>query len=263
MVTVCALIAGCTGVAGDAAPGIETTPARPTSTTSTTAVPTTTNTTLPVTLPTLMPAIGDGAAYNPVTDQWRSLPPLPGASLPPYPQAVWTGSAVIATIATQPNGPASTDQYQRVRYRPGDTAWEVVDDNTTATVLVATPALDGAAVVALPYEADAPIELLDRNGNLTATTDGRPSNLDGQGHDGLPVWTGDEILFWSGNDLGWALQPNTGRWRTFPAGNLANRVDGAGVWADGVMLTWGGFTSDRDGTNTGGDDGIIYRPPAD
>ena len=42
-----------------------------------------------------------------------------------------------------------------------------------------------------------------------------------------PVWTGDEILFWSGNDLGWALQPNTGHWRTFPAGNVANRVDGA------------------------------------
>lgn len=208
-------------------------------------------------------AIADGAAYNPATDQWRILPPLPGTSLPPYPQAVWTGSAVIATVATQPNGPAAADQYQRVRYRPGDTTWEVVDDDTTATVLVATPGLDGIAAVALTYEANAPIELLDRNGGLTATTDGRPSNLDGQGHYGLPVWTGNEILFWSGNDLGWAVQPNTNRWRTFPAGNLANRVDGAGVWANGIMLTWGGFISNRDGTTTGGADGIVYRPPAD
>ena len=38
-----------------------------------------------------------------------------------------------------------------------------------------------------------PIELLDRNGDLTMMTDGRPSNLDGQGHYGLPIWTGDEI----------------------------------------------------------------------
>ena len=47
-----------------------------------------------------------------------------------------------------------------------------------------------------------PIELLDRHVNLASTTDGRPSKLDGQGHYGLPVWTGDEIPFWSGNDLG-------------------------------------------------------------
>lgn len=209
-------------------------------------------------------SIRDGAAYNPATNQWRALPPLPGISLMPYPTAVWTGTAVITSVATDPNGAGFGGQVQRLRYRPGDSSWEVIDDDATAIFLVATPALDGdVAAVALPSEAEAPVELLDRNGDLVADANGRPRDLGGGGNYALPAWTGSEILFWSGNELGWAFTPATGRWRTFPAGNVANRVDGSVVWADGVMLSWGGFVFNRDGSSTGGDDGIIYRPPGD
>ncbi|MEZ5295833.1 MAG: hypothetical protein R2697_06045 [Ilumatobacteraceae bacterium] len=59
-----------------------------------------------------------------------------------------------------------------------------------------------------------------------------------------------------------ALQP-TPATVAFPPETGPTASDGAGVVADAVMLTWGGFISNRDGTNTGGDDGIIDRPPAD
>ena len=195
-----------------------------------------------------------------------SATPLPDrrpGSRPAIALALAVATVLTAVASTEPDGPTVADRIQRVRYRPGDPNWEVIDDDATATVLVATPSLgdDIAAVVAPPYAADDPIELLDRNGDLVSTATGRPANLEGHSNNALPIWTGREILFWSGRDFGWAVEPDTGRWRTFPAGNVASRVDGAAVWADGVMLTWGGFVSNQDGTATGGNDGIIYRPP--
>ena len=205
-------------------------------------------------------SISDAAAYDPATNQWRALASLPCYSLPPYPQAVWTGSSIVSTVAAGDGaGPSSAE---RVRYNPEGDRWDVIVDNTDAVTLVATPTADDASrVVALPGQAGAPIEILDGDGNPVATLEGRPQDLGGTGNYALPVWTGTEILFWAGSDQGWAFEPDTGQWRTFPAGNVANRVDGTAVWADGVMIAWGGFISNRDGTATAGADGIIYRPP--
>jgi len=205
-------------------------------------------------------SISDAAAYDPATNQWRALPNLPGSSLPPYPQAVWTGSSIVSTVAAGDGaGPSAAE---RVHYNPGADRWDVIVDDTDASTLVATPTADDAGrVVALPGQVGAPIEILDGDGNLMSTAEGRPQDLGGTGNYALPLWTGTEILFWAGSDQGWAFEPDTGRWRTFPAGNVANRVDGTAVWADGVMIAWGGFISNRDGTSTAGSDGIIYRPP--
>ncbi len=70
------------------------------------------------------------------------------------------------------------------------------------------------------------------------------------------------MLSWSGGEHGVAFDPVTQVWRTFDAGGLTPRTDGAVVWADEVVLAWGGFVSQADGSAIAADDGIILRPEA-
>ena len=211
------------------------------------------------------------AAYNPSTDSWRRLSDLPTVSSHES-QAVWTGDTIVTVLTSTLSTASTTDQgapqlrdiTNIVVYDPDRNQWEVKDPVDGATSLVAVPSapLDDPDLAALAIGYDTPTRVLDPRGDVTGQLTTRPTDLAGVGDWRQPLWTGREVLFWAGNSDGLAFDPTSQRWRTFPAGNVANRFSGAAmVWADGVMLGWGGFSSNRDGTNTAANDGIIYRPP--
>ncbi len=208
--------------------------------------------------------VDDAAAYDPATDTWRTIASPIGTITAPYPQSTWTGDSLlmvtsettmVATDSTQP--PQLRDVVRLVEYRPATDTWTTLSDTFNYTFVGVTGV---GAAVALPYEADVDGVILDRHGDVAGSVAGRPSTLTPVPF-GQPVWTGREVLFWGGNAEGVAVDPAAQTWRVFPAGNVANRVDAAVVWADGVMLGWGGFSSNRDGTNVASGDGIMYRPP--
>ena len=202
-----------------------------------------------------------GAAYNPSTDSWRSLPDAPGQITPPYPQAVWTGSEAyfLFGIAASTNGrPAG--QFAFASYDPARDRWQIVphDFPRSLPFLVWT----GDQIVGFTTVDDlAPRVYTPATGQWTQLPP-RPDTVTRRVSLSTPLaWTGNEILAWSGGDSGAALDPTTGEWRNFGAGNIAHRTDGAQVWADGALLTWGGFLSQPDGSAHGANDGIAYTPP--
>ncbi|HEY3834652.1 MAG TPA: hypothetical protein VGO03_20330, partial [Acidimicrobiia bacterium] len=83
--------------------------------------------------------------------------------------------------------------------------------------------------------------------------------------DGVPVWTGRELIEWGGEiggpgtmtDTGAAYDPATNSWRVLPSAPISARADNAAVWTGREMLVWGGDTSDA-GAKT--NDGAAYNP---
>lgn len=206
------------------------------------------------------------AAYNPSTDEWRRLAEPPGTAVSPYPQAVWTGEFIL-TILETPNFEIGqriepdTSMFDTVlaRYDLSSDTWSILDDSTTAIALLDIPDTDPTTVLALSQSADTPIDVLDSAGEIIGELPGRPITLPGAVPLSTGVWVGDEALFWSGGSTGWAFNPTTESWRTFPAGDLTPRVDGVVLAAGDVLLAWGGYVLGP--TITDADDGIIYRTP--
>lgn len=135
--------------------------------------------------------------------------------------------------------------------------------------LVAVPGADlsepsdgDGAPAALVYSPQLPsVEVLDGGGASVGSLTGIPADQGPVEPEQL-LWDGREVLFWSGGERGVAFDPATEVWRTFDAGGLNRRTDGALVWADGVLLAWGGFVYRDDGAAATADDGIILRPEA-
>lgn len=78
------------------------------------------------------------------------------------------------------------------------------------------------------------------------------------------VWTGQEMLVWSGagsGDRGAAYDPARGRWRLLSPDPLPDLQEHTAVWAGGEMLVWGGYG--RPGGSPAAVRGAAYDPAAD
>lgn len=205
-------------------------------------------------------ANGNAAAYDPVADSWRDIADAPGPNAPPFPTAVWTGEALLTILG--PNGPAGPNQL--ASYQPDIDEWQIVQDAFVPATLFGlpddAPDTGNRTSVGIPLLADTELPVLDRFGAAIDRIQPKPSSLP-TAELFAPVWSGQEILIWSGGDAGLALDPASGVWRPFPAGGLEPRTHGAVVWADGVLISWGGFVSEPGGSAFVADDGVIYRPP--
>jgi hypothetical protein len=212
-------------------------------------------------------SVREAAAYNPIADSWRRLGDLPADPMVPYPQAVWTGEVVLTSLqstslqstSAAPPNPTDAMGTQLASYDPTIDQWKLVGSDTTSPILVSISGddLDGRAILAMPFEPDKPITLLDTDGNTIAQLAGRPADVAGSGNCAQAVWVSNEALCWMGGPKGWAFNPTTQIWRSFDAGDLAFRVDGTILTTGDTMLTWGGFISGV--PNTEAADGILYR----
>ena len=196
------------------------------------------------------------AAYDPASDQWRKLPDAPGTVTPPYPQAVW--AAGRAYLLLTPNGGRLFDPLVFASYDPAADEWNTI---TSRFPIAQLPFLvwTGSEIVGVsPTRATqqaydpAVAEWRDVSGLPIGWVSSAPSTP-------LP-WSGEEVLVWSGGSSGLALDPETGSWRNYPGGGLAPRVNGAVVWADGLLVAWGGSVRGPDGSPGGADDGVVYAP---
>ncbi len=215
--------------------------------------------------PTSAPGAGATAARPPASPPATGEPAATtSSSPPPSTVAPSTGSALATATPPSTAGPGGTDAAL-VPPPPGEMAGEM----QAVIVLVAVPgaglggqagAGGGDATLALTYSPELPLaEVLDAGGASVGSLAGIPAGV-GPADPWQPVWTGREVLSWSGGERGVAFEPVTQTWRTFDAGGLTARTSGALVWADGVLLGWGGFVSRPDGTAVAAADGIILRP---
>jgi N-acetylneuraminic acid mutarotase len=185
--------------------------------------------------------LGDGAAYDPVTDRWRALPPAPttrsGHS------ALWVnGELVVVGGGHQSSGPVP----QVEAYDPTTNRWRSL---AAAPIGSSDAVWTGTRVVAIAgrntvIEAAAYDPTADRWQVLPALP------LPGLVGPAL-AWTGREVVvlgaaFVGGNaganaiPPGGAYDPSTNTWRTLPSNGLSPRSGQAVVWTGRELLAWGG-----------------------
>jgi hypothetical protein len=215
-------------------------------------------------------AHADGAAYNPSTDAWRSLPPSPLAARTGA-LAVWTGRELIVW------GGMVGDRFvaDGAAFDPTADRWRSLPPSPLAGRLAAPP----GTVAQVPGVWTGKEMVVWGEGAGVDSSD--PGLAVGAAYDpatdrwrvlaaapvapriAVPVWTGREMVVWGGQsgsryfDDGAAYDPVADRWRALPAAPLAARFTFA-VWSGAQMLVWGGESSDR-----AFDDGAAYEPGAD
>ena len=181
----------------------------------------------------------DAAAYDPSTDRWRRLPGLPGQLQAPTPVAVWTGTEVVAVVA---DGTSTASGASIVALDPNDGGWTELPGQPPGMVALAWTGdrLVGAAgSTAFELRSGAWVEVASAPAGSSVT-------------DGPTVWTGEALVQWNG-DSAIAIDPEAGTWRAIPSGLDTQRIQPAAVWADGVLLAWGGFPDAASG--------VMVRPP--
>lgn len=201
---------------------------------------------------------GAAAAYDPTSDTWRRIADAPGNVTPPYAFAVWTGEVVLVPITND----AGNQQAVLASYQPTTGTW-TTHDALASQFLIGTgpPGQPNETSIVLSFQADMSGTRLDRTGEAIGALTSRPADAP-LTPAWQPIWTGHQILMWAGGAVGTTYDPATDGWGSFPAGDLDPRTDGAAVWADNVLLTWGGFPGGASSPTVAADDGIVYRPPA-
>jgi N-acetylneuraminic acid mutarotase len=167
----------------------------------------------------------DGARYDPATDSWAPIAPLPGGARTQH-VAVWTGSRMIVWGGTRqtlisPEPPTCQTQFfgSGSRYDPVTDSWSSMTN------------------------VSAPLARRGANG----------------------VWTGNELIVWGGSDFngtntGGRYDPVGDVWRpTSLAGAPSSRTGSGAVWNGRHMVVWGGRGNAERETSTGG----IYDPVLD
>jgi N-acetylneuraminic acid mutarotase len=170
--------------------------------------------------------IDDGAAYNPSTNQWRTLPPLPGEAGTGYDRhvAVWTGTEMIIF------GGIENIDGRGAAYSPSTDTWRAI-----APVPEAASLFDALA------------------GYSTSTAE-------------MIVWGGEQSggdcvdggRFCAG---GRAYNPATDTWTNLPFAPINGRTRARGGFVGADFVVWGGVTAVGSGL-TGLLDGARYNPAA-
>ena len=207
----------------------------------------------------------DGAAYDPATDQWRSIS---GSGTPRAQQsALWfNGRLLVVGGVHYETGSVTVSQS----YDPNKDAWTTLADSPlddiTGVVWTGSAVLAFGSVV--PGE-DAPrgpaaaaYDLVRDTWTMLPTPPMENPVIPSL------AWSGRELLVLgspfvgesqSVSTPGLAFDPVAGSWRSLPASGLAPRGGITIVWAGDQLLAWGGagytgYTSEPFG------DGARYRP---
>ena len=156
-------------------------------------------------------ALLDGAAYNPVTDTWRTITPNswghPGA------HAAWTGTemVVLAKNGGAAYDPATDSWHDLPVLQHGNGSFlapvwtgnqligigvDIAADDSSVSLTASTLADDGSA-----WHTGASVPVSDNVFDLP---------------DYSVVWTGTEAVVWNGVRQGWAYDPSSDSWRTLP-----------------------------------------------
>jgi N-acetylneuraminic acid mutarotase len=196
---------------------------------------------------------GDGAAYDPATDRWRTIAASPlsarwGAA------GGWTGTRMVVWSGAGAGGSTYADG---AAYDPASDAWSPIAASPLAGRVDATAIWTGHELLIF---GGSPIP-----GGTTAPTDGArydPATNTWRPMAASPLaaragavvaWTGREVLVWGGTrswvpfarfDDGVAYDPATDTWRALATAPLSPRGRAAGVWTGRELVVAGGDTED-------------------
>ncbi|MFI0417457.1 Kelch repeat-containing protein [Spongiactinospora sp. 9N601] len=186
----------------------------------------------------------DGAAYDPATRTWRTLPRAP---LPPFYEhtAVWTGKE-FQVFTGGPRGHALAGAAY------DGSAWRALPRSPLAKgwadraiwwrdrVLLISPypeRIDGGRV--RPYRR--PLAPTGAFVPATGRWERLPLAPRTPAGWGPAVWTGDAVAFWTGGPRGGrAYLPAERRWIALPAHRGVAREAYASVWTGKEIIVWGG-----------------------
>jgi len=170
-----------------------------------------------------------GAAYNPATHRWRTLPAAPFLGA-----AAWTGPELIAV-----------SRARAAAFVPGE-GWHALPplpeprDGATAV-------WDGSELLVIGG-ADAPTVGFAYSPGANSWRRLAPMDS-GRAHAAV-VWTGKHVLLWGGETgkpgafgtppHGLAYDPAADRWSPLPQAPLRGRLDPAAVWTGRSLIVWGG-----------------------
>lgn len=227
-----------------------------------------------VVTPTREKFFADGAAYDPATRSWRSLPEPPIDFRRADALAVWTGTDMVLIGRTVRDPTLSEsqpcDRTAGAAYDPASNRWRPIADPpelldclslsvvSSDSSVIAWGGVDHGGAEASPRGAAYDAEL-DRWDALP------PSPLaNRQWHSA--VWTGTEMVVWGGTDLvglsgvdeereGAAYDPASRSWRRLAVPPIAGRYRHLAVWTGREMIVWGG--------TPGRVDGAAYDPATD
>ncbi len=214
--------------------------------------------------------LNSGGCYDPLTDSWRSTSttaPCPAERS--FLTAVWTGTEMIVWGGFNSGGYLNSGG----RYDPAADTWAATSTGVNCPTGREYPAAVWTGTVMVVW------------GGLgnTFDPDGQYKNTGGRynpvsdtwlptstawpcptGRISMPgVWTGSEMIIWSGYDwsgggnedaTGGRYDPVTDTWRpTAIAGNCpSRRFDFASVWTGSQMIVWGGSASEAGIPGDGG-----------
>lgn len=193
----------------------------------------------------------DTAIYNPAGNSWSIAQRAPGDQTPPYPRAVWAGDRAIFLLLPFLSGPMGT--VQLASYQPATDSWTSGPAPITGIphlVWTGTELLAISAAEAAAYNPD--------TGQWRTLAIAATGNLLDM------VWTGRNAVFYDWANTITTYSPASGAWITtdvsLPA---AARSEPAVVWADGLLLVWGGPPLNPDAAGQRPDPGGFVARPLD
>jgi hypothetical protein len=219
--------------------------------------------------------LGDGAAYNPVTDTWRPLPAAGAPTPRDSPSALDTrgqGTQMLLWGGYH-NGPLADG----AAFNTPSQSWQPLPSS-------GAPSPRGGQVAVAALNSISPTGMIIWGGRASSGTplnDGAEYDLSGawlplptadapsprSGATG--VWTGKTLLVWGGSGVnfqplgdGGTYNPVARAWQPMPTIDAPGpRAQQSAVWTGQQMLIWGGATNDPiNPTDLG--DGAAYTPPS-
>lgn len=196
------------------------------------------------------PGLANGAAYNPVTDTWRTLSSVAAPSGRYDHTAVWNGQEMIVWGGrVSPNDAAA--------YDPNADTWRPL----TTTDAPDRAADHGAVWTGSEMIVWGSLPWISSAGRYDPAADvWLPMSelcASGSGDESHAVWTGTQMIVWGGAQ-GSLYDPASDSWQPMTSFNAPSKRFGYGsVWTGSELIIWGGgipFTSNLLGT------GAIFRP---
>ena len=196
-------------------------------------------------------ALANGAAYNPVTDTWRSLSSIDAPAARFDHTAVWTGSEMIVW-----GGADSVYPSDAAAYDPSADSWRPVTRTDSPSATAGHGAVwTGSEMIVWKSG------LASRAGRYDPAADAWSPMSElcapPSGDDSHAIWTGTQMIVWGGAQ-GSLYDPATDAWQPMTSFNApGDRYDYVSVWTGSELIVWGGgipFTGNLLGT------GAMYRP---
>lgn len=191
-----------------------------------------------------------GAVYDPESNHWSLLPPLPTpAATVAAVDPGWTGHGLDVLVLSHPSG---ATRLESETWTPGQTTWQALPTSPSETFsLSRNPVWAGSSVYFVgshtcetwPWGKGAPSCVLSSARQASAVDPERASARSTSvtrriGLGGLSAWTGRSLVDVGGH-VGVALDVSTGHWLSLPRAPLQELTSGVAIWTGNGVLVWG------------------------